>query len=438
LSFMRVNATAMTVRLDGITVFEAGDKQEPTANLWNSMFVIPLRNSSDGTIKLELQVSGNQLITMKREPFLMNTGRAFRLASFHRFLFHDLLMFFMGSSVLVGILLIGFPGHQDHKRWDSVLLGVSCILISFYAFDYTERLSTGSMMFYGILKPLMAASGYLGTFTYFASLDYQHHKRFTLSRWMTVPTAAAIILLFSAPTPGVMYSRFIYTNLLPAMNLLWVIYLAFRKLRDRPLYLIATGLIALALIQITIIMIFQTGGFSVMQYVVVIVSVLFGLQYFLDYRELVRDRESLRQVFNRDPLTEAYNRHALFEVNLKHFSSAVFIDFDNFKYFNDKHGHNKGDILLREFVVQAKSVLRKGDLIIRYGGDEFLILLKEIDRDEAFKAAERIRKSFGTAIVDSQVDISYGISNVGPEGLLDIEELDRGMYAMKESKRRES
>jgi len=280
------------------------------------------------------------------------------------------------------------------------------------------------------------ASGYLGTFTYLASLDYHHHRRFSLSRWMIVPTAVGIIVLFTAPTVGIMYSRLLATNLLPFMNLALVIYLVFRKMRDRPLYLIASGLITMALVQITVIIAFQTGWYSVMQYVVVIVSILFGMQYFLDYRELVRDRDSLRQVFNRDPLTEAYNRHALKEIHLNHYSSALFVDFDYFKYFNDKYGHDKGDLLLRGFVVQARSVLRKDDIIIRYGGDEFLILIKEIDREKTSEAAERIRDAFRSIVDDTHVDISYGISTVGPEGLLDIDELDHQMYAMKAAKRR--
>ncbi|MCK9169114.1 MAG: GGDEF domain-containing protein, partial [Treponema sp.] len=117
------------------------------------------------------------------------------------------------------------------------------------------------------------------------------------------------------------------------------------------------------------------------------------------------------------------------------FASAAFLDMDQFKQYNDSYGHKEGDRILRELVNSANQSLRKEDLIVRYGGDEFIILMKENDITTAAKIIERIRDNFRRSVNLPEVDFSYGLSIIGDSGTLNIAELDRGMYVMKEKKR---
>lgn len=97
----------------------------------------------------------------------------------------------------------------------------------------------------------------------------------------------------------------------------------------------------------------------------------------------VRLRESLREQSIRDPLTGLYNRRYLEEKLGRELHKAeraktglavMMLDIDNFKLFNDEHGHDAGDAVLQALAGLMQSSVRKGDVVCRYGGEEFLIM----------------------------------------------------------------
>jgi len=71
-----------------------------------------------------------------------------------------------------------------------------------------------------------------------------------------------------------------------------------------------------------------------------------------------------------------------------HYGALVFIDLDNFKPLNDKHGHDVGDLLLMEAARRISNCVRKEDTVARFGGDEFVVVLKELDTDSAVSASQ--------------------------------------------------
>lgn len=116
----------------------------------------------------------------------------------------------------------------------------------------------------------------------------------------------------------------------------------------------------------------------------------------------LRLRETLRQQAIRDPLTGLYNRRYLLETMEHEFSRAMrhdhkvgilMLDIDNFKKFNDEHGHDTGDFILSELGRLLKTVIRHEDLACRYGGEEFVILITETDNEGASQAAAKILSS---------------------------------------------
>jgi diguanylate cyclase (GGDEF)-like protein/PAS domain S-box-containing protein len=162
--------------------------------------------------------------------------------------------------------------------------------------------------------------------------------------------------------------------------------------------------------------------------------------------------EKLHQMATTDPLTGLANRRKLIEQAeieiaraLRYHDplSLILIDLDNFKDINDGHGHLVGDQALREIASILASNLRKMDLIGRFGGDEFVVLLPEIDFSQALQAAERIRQSVqaysiqlkGTVI---HITASLGLAELSSRAAsLDalLEQADRAMYAAKASGR---
>jgi diguanylate cyclase (GGDEF)-like protein len=133
----------------------------------------------------------------------------------------------------------------------------------------------------------------------------------------------------------------------------------------------------------------------------------------------------------RDPLTNAYNRAALSEtlkreVELAHRHkttvSLIVIDIDHFKTINDTYGHAAGDCLLNGLVECATGSIRRCDMLFRYGGEEFVVLLNNTDAKGAARLAERIRRNvereeFVCAGKVITMTVSAGVASLRPKDL---------------------
>jgi diguanylate cyclase (GGDEF)-like protein len=130
-----------------------------------------------------------------------------------------------------------------------------------------------------------------------------------------------------------------------------------------------------------------------------------------------------------DPLTGLYNRRGLFELSQLEINrimrfqrpiSALFIDIDHFKQFNDQYGYKIGDLVLRAVANCLRNNVRDIDLISRYGGEEFVILLPELDQREAIVVAERLRKTIEAECLETDegvlsITISVGVASIAPK-----------------------
>ena len=119
----------------------------------------------------------------------------------------------------------------------------------------------------------------------------------------------------------------------------------------------------------------------------------------------IQNSEKIKAFSLKDSLTGAYRREFLLEDSfLKCESySIAFIDLDNFKEVNDNYGHREGDEVLKKFVILLKDKIRNSDLIIRWGGDEFLLVLKDCNK---FQAKE-ILKSLELNKLNSKIKIGF-------------------------------
>ncbi len=122
--------------------------------------------------------------------------------------------------------------------------------------------------------------------------------------------------------------------------------------------------------------------------------------------------------------------------------SMLFFDGDRFKQVNDTYGHATGDIVLRELGERASSVLRAGDTMGRFGGEEFLVLLPETDEQEARGVAERLRSAVATspmamhAVKDGiAVTVSIGVASYPGDGATASEAREQADQAMYWAKR---
>jgi len=148
------------------------------------------------------------------------------------------------------------------------------------------------------------------------------------------------------------------------------------------------------------------------------------------------DGEAVRMA-TIDPLTGAYNRRTFHDIAERELARArragqplsiIVVDIDHFRPVNEQHGNRAGDEVLRRVADLIRSALRKEDMLVRYGGEEFLVMLPEVPGPGAVVVAGRIRKAVeaDTLQVDGKtlrLTVSVGVSARFDEGPESIENL---------------
>lgn len=167
-----------------------------------------------------------------------------------------------------------------------------------------------------------------------------------------------------------------------------------------------------------------------------------------DACKLEDDIKSLRKLAETDPLTNLLNRRAFIEASadaMRYYQryerpiAALVVDIDHFKQVNDTHGHAAGDAAIRQIAELIAKMLRDTDKVARFGGEEFVVLLREVNERAAGDLADRIRETVAQTPVlydgkEIRLTISMGCAAISAHDR-DIEELieraDRALYMAK-------
>jgi diguanylate cyclase (GGDEF)-like protein len=154
-------------------------------------------------------------------------------------------------------------------------------------------------------------------------------------------------------------------------------------------------------------------------------------------RDLISAQEDLRRLADRDPLTALVNRRSLPEI----FRAVqplgalmLFFDLDGFKKINDVHGHAAGDTCLKLFAAALRDSFRPDDHVIRYGGDEFLVVANGLDQPAAQERVDEVRKRMQRTVGGELVcKFSVGMAVLEPGGHPEaaLEAADAQMYKAK-------
>lgn len=163
-------------------------------------------------------------------------------------------------------------------------------------------------------------------------------------------------------------------------------------------------------------------------------------------RELHRQVEENRRLAETDALTGAASRYRLEQViRLEHERarrfhepfSVIAMDVDDFKQINDRHGHGVGDQTLIDIVRHTLDCIREIDLLARWGGDEFMLILPNTRLPDAHVVAEKLRQRLGHIRVLAQepITLSFGLVESQPEELLSqlMARVDRALYRAKQA-----
>jgi diguanylate cyclase (GGDEF)-like protein len=160
--------------------------------------------------------------------------------------------------------------------------------------------------------------------------------------------------------------------------------------------------------------------------------------------------QRLHELSSHDGLTRQLNHRATYDRlteelaragRYQHPLSVILCDFDDFKRINDTYGHQAGDAVLREGAAALRGCLRASDLLGRYGGEEFLVVLPEVDLESGRLAAERLRRALAESPLpvpggEVRVTASFGVAEMSeipgkPTADLLVSLADRRLYEAK-------
>ncbi len=163
-----------------------------------------------------------------------------------------------------------------------------------------------------------------------------------------------------------------------------------------------------------------------------------------DHARALMEAERMREMAYLDALTRLPNRRGLEESLHRYASlavrhdlplSVVFFDIDDFKRINDVHGHQVADRILEEVGRSVRPLLRAGDVLGRWGGEEFLLIAPDADHDQALGLAERVRDVVQQYAYPGDVGItaSFGVATYQPPTTVEelVEQADRRLYRAK-------
>ena len=233
------------------------------------------------------------------------------------------------------------------------------------------------------------------------------------------------------------------------------------KLQSYKVVLAIAGLIAGLSIPIACVVLsalWDVDGFAYLAFSIPFIFAVFGFVIGILIDKLFEQKAKLQKTYHTlkeesimDELTGQYNRrHILFELEkeierarrYKHTLAGIMIDVDDFKKFNDRYGHLLGDTVLREVTSVFEHCIRTIDVLGRFGGDEFIILLPEANSETAQVVAERIKKAIGEHVITFKkktlkVTVSMGIHYFEDLANMDkkdfIEKIDQALHLAKTS-----
>ncbi len=169
-------------------------------------------------------------------------------------------------------------------------------------------------------------------------------------------------------------------------------------------------------------------------WIFIISSVFIGIMIFYFNKKKI---EKIQKYAMYDELTKILNRRGIYE-RIKEINkgSILFLDIDHFKKINDTYGHEFGDYVLSEIGKILKHTFRKSDIVGRWGGEEFIVILPNTSYEDALKLAEKLRKIIEKHdFKGKKITVSIGVSEYNGNLEEELEKADEALYEAKNSGR---
>lgn len=424
----RMNGYSFQVRLNGELITTVGDMENPTANIWNYTHVVPLKEEIPvNTLQsLEVKVYGLHDIGFVITPYMTTLQKANISATIQNLYKNGLNYIISGMMFFVGIILFVLWYKRKESSQVYIYFTVAALFFCIYNFDYTYRLSTGSLEVYLTTRKVIFLSLILSILFIIKGV-YLLIKQKKLPRWVAFISLGISMPVVLAPDFVVLAKAISMAAVVIFGSLIGVLILIDRETKKRLAFTLA--FLTLCIVSTFIVVFLNLTSFIYFNFAVFAIMLGFSFLIVNDFIQIEQEKSTLDSLSKTDKLTGAFNRHYLNQIRLGKTDILVFIDVDNFKQLNDTMGHEKGDEVLKEIVKYTKKIIRTDDIIMRYGGDEFIIIFRKSNPNVTKRVMEDIHYYIKEKF--QIIGISYGVSY----GEKDIKEAlrnaDKNMYIMK-------
>ncbi len=426
-----IDCAGFEVFINDKLVFKKGDINKAVFNIpWNETYSIyfdPNIIRDDNT--LEILVNGFSLSGITSVPYLGLDDKIAPIQSLYNLISYYFFLICMGAILIFGIILLVF-GFQNQLIKNIYLnFGISFIFVSIYLFEFVYW-GTPSTFLFVILKKITLSSSLIASQFFLMGTEYYCFKKYLLSKYTSSLTVLYLIYIIFIGSPAqLMGSSVNFKDFALLLNLSLVVYFVVKAKKIQLILPIVVLWLTIMKSILTLIM-GQSQDYSFI-YGIALTLYAFGMILLEDYKNIYHNMIISLNKYTTDALTNTFNRYILSNIVFSSSDIFIVVDIDNFKAINDKYGHVFGDKVLKDFVDISKQNLRDNDLVIRMGGDEFLILLRNCTENAATNIINRIKNKFLKSSDEVVTTFSFGISQFTNNFDDTFKSADESMYDMK-------
>ena len=429
--FPQIDTSYLEVYANDRLVGSFGSNFRKTARIWYQPLIFQIPK---GTDKIKLEIFGVPELGIDIPAIIIDGKELWRFETLE-FLTSKLLMIGIGMVFSVGIMMLAISRKlSGSQKVSHIYIGIASIFAAICMMDMTPFWSMGNLLLMLLLRKIFLSSLYFGPAFLILGISEFSNRKSSFDKfvfYVNIFVASAFWLIPSH------YHMKLFTKYISIWMVVNVSYFFIKSLRIRNELMVS--FMSFGLLTAIHDVLNLAFGMNNTKFISAfgIITVFLGFSYIMimGYEDLIHRYKRSRMENITDHLTGAYNRKALESLVLPENGVVVFIDLNKLKKINDEYGHEAGDRILKKFVDIVKRSIRNDDIVIRLGGDEFLIILKNCRLDKAKEILERIKEEFEKSD-ELKPSFSYGISEISGDVKAAINAADEKMYDMK--KRRNS
>ncbi|MDH5655674.1 MAG: diguanylate cyclase [Spirochaetia bacterium] len=425
----RVCGNQLRVYVDDQKIYQYGT-DDISANMWTGFHYVELpTNLSSGKLKFEM--TGQHEAGMISKPYIVTQNGNIAFLFFSKLIINNIYSISIGVYTAFIMLFSFFALASKEHRSAYIFFMVSGLPATFYNFEFMLRESSGNADEYLLIKKLLTATGILCSWLFMSGIELLYRKKLKIAFFLLPLTIGLDVYLLIQEDLYALRSANLYAIAFSFINWGFMLYFAFR-LKDQAVLFMLSFFIFVTLYSYLNV-VFNFSPIFLFHFSFLSVITCLALLATQDYVNVNRNYQEIKKKSLIDPLTGAYNRNIMDELKYEFGDRIVVVDLDGFKTVNDTHGHDVGDKLLKLCVNIFKKNIRKDDLIIRFGGDEFIIILRKNASTDIIK---RVKQEFEDVSAEYHLSFSFGEAVLEESVDKAVLEADKLMYMNKVAKKK--